>query len=130
MLPSLFDTLLIAKQNLSKDYMVKLIKRFIDRIKCEIVWPEFLSKSCTDRKALFIFHSFEIRKEIFARESLTAVFCTSQSLVTSAEDFDVIVHVGNPSNKFILRNSFFLQVAGPKQYVISNSSFRLLRETI
>ena len=110
--------------------MITLFKKFILRNKHEIVWPEFLRKSCAEGQALFIFHSFEISKEIFSRESLTAVFCTSHSLVTSGEDFDVIVHVGNPSKNFIFRNSFFLQVAGPKQYIISNYCFRLLQDTI
>jgi hypothetical protein len=108
--------------------MGTIFKRFIFRNKCGIAWPESLRKSCADRKAIFIFHSFEISMDIFSRESLTAVFCTSHSLVTSGEDFDVIVHVGNPSKNFICRNSFFLQVAGPKQYLISNSGFRLIHD--
>jgi hypothetical protein len=113
--------------------MVKIFKKFILRNKCETVWPEFLRKACGDRKALFIFHSFDsfdICEEIFSREPLTAIFCTSQSLVTSGEDFDVIVHVGNPSKNFICRNSFLLQVAGPKQYILSKNGFMLLRATI
>ena len=60
---------------------------------------------------------------------LHAVLCTESALLTSGDDFDLVVHVARTSPEFVSRNSYFLNTAGPKQYLLIDGKLVLLTET-